>query len=143
VLQDPLLGEQRSRKRESLLKATEAQLGKIAAAVTRESRPLRDADKIALRLGRVVNRYKMAKHFDTAITEDSFSFSRDEEQIAAEAALDGIYVLPTSLSDEALSSGPFAPSTPTSTSARSATGAKSGSAPTSFCRCCPTTSPSI
>ncbi|HTW99603.1 MAG TPA: IS1634 family transposase [Acidimicrobiales bacterium] len=100
---NPLLAEERSRKRESLLKATEAELAKIAAAVSRERRPLRGVDKIALRAGRVVNRYKMAKHFETAITEDSFSFSRKEEQIAAEAALDGIYVLRTSLSDEALS----------------------------------------
>jgi hypothetical protein len=100
---NPLLAEERSRKRESLLKATEAELAKIVAAVGRERRPLRGADKIALRAGRVVNRYKMAKHFETAITEDSFSFSRKEEQIAAEAALDGIYVLRTSLSDEALS----------------------------------------
>ena len=100
---NPLLAEERSRKRESLLEASEAELGKIATAVTRERRPLRGADKIALRLGRVVNRYKMAKHFEVEVTEDTFSFSRKESQIAAEAVLDGIYVLRTSLSDEALS----------------------------------------
>jgi len=101
---NPLLADERSRKRASLLSATEAELQKIAEAVSRERRPLRGADKIALRLGRVVNRYKMAKHFELEIGDDSFSFSRKESQIAAEAALDGIYVLRTSLSAEALSS---------------------------------------
>ena len=99
---NPLLAAERSAKRESLLKATEIELEKIADAVAREKRPLRGADKIGLRVGRVVNRYKMAKHFETEITEDSFSFSRKEPQIAAEAALDGIYVLRTSVPGEAL-----------------------------------------
>jgi transposase len=75
---NPLLAAERRAKRESLLKATEVELQKIAEAVAREKRPLRGADKIGLRLGRVVNRYKMAKHFETEITEDSFSFSRKE-----------------------------------------------------------------
>jgi hypothetical protein len=74
----------------------------IATAVARENRPLRGRDKIALRVGKVVNHYKMAKHFAIEIAEDSFSFSRKENQIATEAALDGIYVLRTSLSREAL-----------------------------------------
>ncbi len=100
---NPLLAEERSRKRESLLAATETELAKIADAIARERRPLRGAERIGLRLGRVVNRYKMAKHFDIAIGDDSFTFARRNEQIAAEAALDGIYVLRTSLSDEALS----------------------------------------
>ena len=56
-------------------------------------------------MGKVINRYKMAKHFDTEITEDSFSFSRNQDNIAAEAALDGIYVLRTSLPDTALTEG--------------------------------------
>ena len=100
---NPLLADERARKRAALLQATEVELQKIAAAVARERRPLRGADKIALRLGRVVNRYKMAKHFTTEISDDSFCFSRKEAEIAAEAALDGIYVLRTSLADEALS----------------------------------------
>ena len=100
---NPLLATERSPKRESLLAATEVELAKVADAVARENRPLRGTERIGLRLGRVVNCYKMAKHFDTEITEDSFTFSRKEPQIAAEAALDGIYVLRTSLSDEALS----------------------------------------
>lgn len=101
---NPLLAEERGRKRESLLAATEAALARIAAAVRRERRPLFGKDKIALRVGREINRYKVAKHFEIVIGDDSFSFSRKEEQIAAEAALDGIYVLRTSLPDEAATS---------------------------------------
>ena len=98
---NPLLATERGRKRESLLEATETELAKIAAAVARERRPLRGADKIALRVGKVINRYKMAKHFDFQISDDAFGFSRRQEAIAAEAALDGIYVLRTSLGEEA------------------------------------------
>jgi hypothetical protein len=99
---NPLLADERARKRESLLNATEAELDKIAAAVSRRHRPLRGSDKIALRLGKVVNRYKMAKHFETEIGEDSFTFSRKNTTIRAEAALDGIYVVRTSVGEEAL-----------------------------------------
>lgn len=101
---NPLLADERARKRESLLAATETELEKIAAAVSRERRPLRGADKIALRLGRVMNRYKMAKHFAVEIGDESFRFSRRNDQIASEAALDGIYVLRTRVPAEALSS---------------------------------------
>jgi transposase len=98
---NPLLALERTRKRLSLLSSTEAELQKIGAAVTRERRPLRGKDKIALRVGKVINHYKMAKHFLIEIEDDAFSFHRDEEKIAAEAALDGIYVLRTSLDEEA------------------------------------------
>ncbi len=76
------------------------QLATIATAVRRQSRPLRGKDKIALRVGKVINHYKMAKHFVLKIEDDVFSFHRDEAKIAAEAALDGIYVLRTSLDEE-------------------------------------------
>ena len=99
---NPLLAEERGRKRQSLLLATEAELDKVMAAVRRERRPLRGADKIALRVGRVLNRFKMAKHFDLEITDDSLRYVRKAQQIAAEAALDGIYVLRTSVDGEAL-----------------------------------------
>lgn len=102
---NPLLAIARARKRESLLCATEKGLQKIADAVARGRRPLRGKDKIALRVGSEINHYKMAKHFSIEIGDDSFSFSRKEDQIAAEAALDGIYVLRTSLSDGAFASG--------------------------------------
>jgi hypothetical protein len=73
-------------------------LGEVKAAVEREARPLRGQDKIALRVGRVINRHKMAKHFELTITDDSFGFWRKEEQISAEAAPDGFYVVRASAS---------------------------------------------
>jgi transposase len=99
---NPALAAQRTRKRQDLLAATEKELQTIAAATRRERRPLRGTEKIALRVGKVINHYKMAKHFDTEIAEDSFSFSHNHHTIAAEAALDGIYVLRTSLAEHAL-----------------------------------------
>ncbi len=99
---NPALAEQRARKRQDLLAATENQLQTIAAATRRTRRPLRGTEKIALRVGKEINRYKMAKHFHTEITDTAFSFSRNQDSIAAEAALDGIYVLRTSLPDTAL-----------------------------------------
>src|SRR5436190_9397517 len=102
---NPLLEAERARKRESLLQATEADLAKIAAAVQRERRPLRGTDKIALRADRVLRRRKVAKHFTTTITEDHFSYARNQDSITAEAALDGIYVLRTSVPGGDLGSG--------------------------------------
>ena len=99
---NPALADERARKRGELLAATENELDTIAAATRREKRPLRGTDKIALRVGKVRNHYKMAKHFDLDITDDSFTFTRNNDQIAAEAALDGIYVLRTSLPADTL-----------------------------------------
>ncbi len=99
---NPVLAEQRTRKRQELLAATEKELTPIAAATRRQRRPLRGKDKIALRVGKVINHYKMAKHFTIEITEDSFSFTPNTEAIAAEAALDGIYVIRTSLPEPTL-----------------------------------------
>jgi transposase len=94
---NPALAQQRTRKRDDLLAATEKELATIAAATQRDKRPLRGRDKIALRVGKVINKFKMAKHFSITITEDSFRFTRNQHDIAAEAALDGIYVLRTNL----------------------------------------------
>ena len=102
---NPFLEAERARKRESLLHATEADLAKIAAAAGRERRPLRGKDQIALRADRVLRRRKVAKHFRTEITDNSFSYARDEDSITAEAALDGIYVLRTSVEASSLGSG--------------------------------------
>jgi hypothetical protein len=99
---NPLLAEERARKREELLAASEAELGEIALAAGRERRPLRGKDKIALKVGKVLNHYKMAKHFVLEVGEDSFTYRRDEDSIAAEAALDGIYVLRTTITAEEL-----------------------------------------
>ncbi len=99
---NPALAEKRARHRGDLLAATEKELTPIAAATGRERRPLRGRDKIALRVGKVINHYKMAKHFTIEITDESFTFTRNHDAIAAEAALDGIYVLRTSLPDQTL-----------------------------------------
>jgi len=99
---NPVLAAERGRKRGELLAATEKELGPIAAATRRERRPLRGKDTIALRVGKVINHYKMAKHFTLEITDESFTFSGNTEAIAAEAALDGIYVLRTSLPADTL-----------------------------------------
>ena len=99
---NPVLAEQRARKRQELLAATEKELTPIAAATGRAKRPLRGKDKIALRVGKVINHYKMAKHFTIEITDESFTFTRNTDAIAAEAALDGIYVLRTSLPEHTL-----------------------------------------
>jgi hypothetical protein len=102
---NPLLEAERARKRESLLAATEADLAKITAATQRARQPLRGKDKIALRADRVLRRRKVAKHFAAEITDDSFSYARDQDSITAEAALDGIYVLRTSVAGSSLASG--------------------------------------
>jgi Transposase DDE domain len=102
---NPFLEAERARKRDSLLAATEADLAKIAAACARARRPLRGQDKIAVRVDRVLARRKVAKHFQVDIGEDRFSYARDQDSITAEAALDGIYVLRTSVGAGDLDSG--------------------------------------
>ena len=101
---NPFLAAERARKRESLLAATEADLGKIAAACARARAPLRGTDKIAVRVNRVLNRRKVAKHFTAEITGDSLRYARDQDSIDAEAKLDGIYVLRTSVAASDLDS---------------------------------------
>jgi hypothetical protein len=102
---NPFLEAERARKRESLLTATEADLAKIAAACGRARAPLRGKDKIALRVDRVLNRRKVGKHFQIDIGDDHLSCTRDQDSITAEAALDGIYVLRTSVAAEGLDAG--------------------------------------
>jgi DDE family transposase len=102
---NPFLEAERARKRESLLAATEADLAKIAAACTRARAPLRGKDTIAVRVDRVLSRRKVAKHFQVDIGEDHLSYHRDQDSITAEAALDGIYVLRTSVGASDLDSG--------------------------------------
>lgn len=101
---NPLLAEERARKRPELLAATEKQLDKIAAATQRRQHPLRGKQNIGLRAGRIVNRYKMAKHFELRIEDDSFHYERKTANIEREQSLDGIYVIRTSVPQEALSS---------------------------------------
>jgi hypothetical protein len=99
---NPLLAAERARKREDLLQATERELEKVAAATRREKRALRGKDKIGLRVGKVLGRFKMAKHFEMTITDTAFTYGRKHKAIDAEAALDGIYVLRTSVPKEVL-----------------------------------------
>ena len=93
---NPLLAEERARKRQELLAATEEEFEAIARQVARRTRtPLR-RDEIALRVGKVIGRYKMAKHFKLQIEDGRFRWERDDQSIAQEAHLDGIYVIRTS-----------------------------------------------
>jgi len=100
VCRNPDLAADRSRKREELLAATERDLARVQAAVARRRAPLRSAAKIALAVGAVINRHKMAKHFEIDISDAAFSFARKTAEIAAEAAIDGIYVVRTNLPAE-------------------------------------------
>jgi Transposase DDE domain len=102
---NPFGEAERARKRESLLAATEAGLAKIAAACARARAPLRGRDKIAVRVDRVLRRRKVARHFTTEITGDSIGYARDQDSIAAEAKLDGICALRTSVASGDLDSG--------------------------------------
>jgi hypothetical protein len=97
VCRNPLLTEERARKRAELLAATEADLAKIAAATQRARNPLRTEQAIALRVGRVIEHFHMAKHLELTITDTSLSWRRRHEAIAQEAALDGLYVIRTSV----------------------------------------------
>ena len=103
VCRNPLLAAERARKRKELLSATETQLEKIVCATQRKRQRLHGADKIGLRVGKVLNKYKVGKHFELSITDDSFSYARKQEQISEEAALDGLYVVRTDVGSEQLS----------------------------------------
>jgi Transposase DDE domain len=98
---NPALAAERERKREALLAATEADLEKIAASAS--AGRLKDPDKIGIRVGKAIGKHKVAKHFITEITGASFTWRRDQEQITAEAALDGIYVIRASVTQDLLS----------------------------------------
>jgi Transposase DDE domain len=100
---NPALAAERARKRTELLAATETELAKVARLVERGR--LVAAAKIGVRVGKVVGRYKMAKHFELHIADGQFSYARRAEQIAAEAALDGIYIIRTSVAADQLDTG--------------------------------------
>jgi hypothetical protein len=97
---NPALADERGRKRQALLAATEQHLNKIVDA-TQEGR-LRGADQIGIKLGKIINKHKVGKHFITTVTDNTFTYRRDEDKITAEAALDGIYVIRTGLDDDKL-----------------------------------------
>ena len=95
------MATERARKREDLLHTTEAALAKLADQIARGTGP-NGQDKIARAVGRIENRYKLAKLFDISVAGDGFSFARNAARIAAEARLDGFYVIRTSVEDKAL-----------------------------------------
>ena len=103
VCYNPLQAEHRRRKRDALLEATEKELEKISRQVSRRTRTPMSQVEIAEKVGAVINRYKMKKHFRMRIGDGVFSFERDEESIRAEYDLDGIYVIRTSEPEERLS----------------------------------------
>ena len=100
VCRNPILAEQRQRKRQELLVSTEEELTPIVTATQRAKEPLRGAGAIGLRVGKVINHYKVGKHFTTTITDDSFSFARDLDKIAAEEELDGLYIVRSNVEPE-------------------------------------------
>jgi transposase len=104
VCRNPLLADERTRKRRELLNATEKNLREIQTKVRRSKKPLRGKDEIGLKVGAVINRHKMAKHFDITITDDGLTFERRLEEIDAECALDGFYVVRTNLDAAVLDS---------------------------------------
>src|SRR5512140_2934660 len=106
VCRNPHLATERARKREDLLAATERELDKVRQMVDGPRGTLKDADagKIGQRAGRVINKYKVAKHFELEIADGSFTYMRKTEQIATEAALDGLYALRTTCPTQQLTS---------------------------------------
>jgi hypothetical protein len=104
VCRNPHVARERARKREALLAATEKELTKVRASVDNPRGRLHDkpAGLIGERAGRVVNRYKVAKHFQLTIADGRFAYTRNEQAIREEAALDGFYVLRTSLAGDQL-----------------------------------------
>jgi transposase len=100
---NPFLQKERARKREELLQATEKDLQAIVAATQRTKNPLQGEDQIGLRVGKLLSRFKVGKHFLLEITENAFAFRRDLDRIQEEASLDGIYVIRTNVPAEELS----------------------------------------
>ena len=101
---NPLLASERARTRQELLRETEKELDKIAAAVRRSHRPLRGKAEIGVRVGKVINRFKVGKHFKATIEDANFQYERKKEKIRLEESLDGIYIVRSSVPNPPLSS---------------------------------------
>ncbi|MCA1680246.1 MAG: IS1634 family transposase [Actinobacteria bacterium] len=104
VCRNPAVAAERKRKRGELLAATESELDKVRAMVERGTLRKADAGKIGTRAGKVINKFKVAKHFELRIADGAFSFARKQEQIKAEASLDGLYVIRTTCNETKLTS---------------------------------------
>ena len=103
VCRNPLLADERARKREALLVATEKLLAKVKAKVDRRRKPVRGKSEIGVEVGKVVNRKKVAKHFRLKIDDDRLEYSRDREKIAVESSLDGLYVIRSNVDSREMS----------------------------------------
>jgi len=97
VCRNPDLAKRRAKKREALLQATEKLLAEIIKKIERKNKPLRGKDAIGVEVGKIINKKKMAKHFNLTIEDDAFAFDRNEEKICAEAATDGLYIIRSSV----------------------------------------------
>ena len=156
VCRNPLLAAERRRKRADLLAATERDLSRIELAIERRRAPLRGTAEIGLRVGAVLDRRHMAKHFELAITDTILAWSRKAEAIAAESALDGIYVIRSNLPENGFPAAAIVlaykglsqaergfrdlKSGDLDVRVRSTIAGPIASAPTSSCACWPTTS---
>lgn len=100
---NPFLAKERGRKREALIEATEKLLEDICDACNRPKKPLRGRDKIGVEVGKVLDKYKVGKHFEISMTDTSFSFKRNTLKLNEEAALDGLYIIRTSVNPDVLS----------------------------------------
>ena len=104
VCRNPLVAEKNSRTREELITATEELLKPIIASTKREKRPLKGAEKIGVRVGKVINKFKVGKYFELNITDESFEYSLKTELIAEEKSLDGVYIIRSNVPDDQMNS---------------------------------------
>ena len=102
VCRNPLLAAERKKKREELLQETEKLLEKVVVATCRKTNPLKGEAEIGLRVGKIINKFKMGKHFSINVTDNNFTYERKTKEIMKEAALDGFYVVRTSVSKEVM-----------------------------------------
>ena len=103
VCRNPLLAKKLKQQREELIAATKKELEAIALATQRRTRPLRGEGKIGMKVGKVINKYKVGKYLETEITEDSFTYRVKEDLIKEETVMDGLYVIRTSVKSEKMS----------------------------------------
>jgi transposase len=103
VCYNPFLDDKRKKTRDELLAATEKELRKVVNAISRKRKPIRGVKEIGIAVGKVINKYKVGKHFKIEITESSFTFQRKKESIETEAKLDGFYIIRTSVPKEQMS----------------------------------------
>ncbi|SHE44166.1 hypothetical protein SAMN02745225_00628 [Ferrithrix thermotolerans DSM 19514] len=106
---NPRRAKKQSQKRQSLLASTDVELDRLVISIDGESQPLRGKDRIVLGVNRVNDRFKMAKHFEPAIKDDSLTYRRRKDAITAETLLDRIYVLRRYLDDQTLASEEVSP----------------------------------